>query len=119
MKVQRMDYLYRDAGNYKFRGSVFVGGRFDTSDLTKFLISSEYFIPRRVGLRSLSPVPATDQDHDLHEIEDIAPVEDPLPEAISGRVLLHRFKRAFYEGWFIDASELDGKRTFQGTSRLL
>ena len=50
-----VDYLYRDASNYKFRGSFIVDGDLDLEMLRPLLLDGAWFVPERVGLPALRP----------------------------------------------------------------
>lgn len=52
-----VEYMYRDASNYKEVGRFVLGGRFDVSMIEPFLSDRKFFIPERVGVKAL--VPAT------------------------------------------------------------
>jgi len=70
-----LEYLYRDASNYKQFGSVVLQGSISVKDIRPLLIDGEYFIPSQVGLPDLQhkfkeqefEYPTGD-DHAWHEI---------------------------------------------------
>lgn len=93
-------YMYRDGGNYKFRSSVIISGELPLGELEEHLLFGEYFIPEDIGLPDLSPSVKGDDDHDLHEFEEIIPLESGAP-LVSADVLLARIKSANYAGWFL------------------
>jgi len=63
-----LTYLYRDASNYKFFCSVILSGDIRLSELCNYLHEGDYFIPERVGLKSLVPVVTNEDDHIWHEL---------------------------------------------------
>lgn len=75
-----LEYLYRDASNFKQRGSVVVEGAIAVKDIRHLLIDGEYFVPSQVGLPDLQhkfreqgfDFPAED-DHTWHEIVSMRP----------------------------------------------
>jgi hypothetical protein len=97
---RRVSYLYRDAGNYKFRGSFVVDGSFHLDQIEPFLFDSAYFVPERVGLPALRPKLINDDDHQLHEFESVE-VYSGKQLGIPASEVLSRFKRAARSGWFI------------------
>jgi hypothetical protein len=70
-----LEYLYRDASNYKQHGSVVMQGALSLKDICHLLIDGEYFIPSQAGLPDLQhkfrdqgfEYPNED-DHTWHEI---------------------------------------------------
>lgn len=70
-----LEYLYRDASNYKQHGSVVLEGTISLKDIRHLLIEGEYFIPSQAGLPDLQhkfkeqgfEYP-TEDDHAWHEI---------------------------------------------------
>jgi hypothetical protein len=95
----KIEYLYRDAANYKFRGVILVSGRITFNKIEPLLFDQEYFIPSVVGINSLAPLHLTQDDHNLHEFAGFFEVE--ISECqVSAASLLRRFERAAKEGWF-------------------
>jgi len=99
VKAQRIVYLYRDAGNYKFRGEFLLVGDFKLADIANSLIDGEYFIPRKIGLPDLLPEIRNDEDHMLHEFESIEAVETRAP-AFVAQDFAARVRAANNAGWF-------------------
>lgn len=99
MEYSRLNYLYRDAGNYKFRDSVCIRGRLNMEFIEPYMIERVYFIPSKVGLSSLVPVQRNADDHQLHEIESIVP-DNQHDSPICASILIDRFRRASERGWF-------------------
>jgi hypothetical protein len=85
-ELVELEYLYRDAANFKFRGRAIVRGT-----LQPHLYESEFFFPELVGLRRLTPKSMTSDDHPWHELVDVQNVSsgESLMEA---RELISRFK---------------------------
>jgi hypothetical protein len=93
-------YLYRDAGNSKFRGSFVVRGRFEVEALRPYLFDREWFVPERVGLPALRPSETTKDDHWLHEFEQVTPYSGPQ-DGISASELTRRIREVGErDGWF-------------------
>ena len=94
-----LEYFYRDAGNYKFRGAIVVSGKLLLEQLKPFLFDQTYFIPRVVGMECLIPVHTTQDDHELHEIAGIRDIEIFRLETRADDLLI-RFQLAAKKGWF-------------------
>jgi len=97
--ILKIGYRYADAGNYKFRGELHVSGELKLEELRHYLIDSEFFIPERIGLRSLVPAIKNEDDHLLHTFEEVAKVE-PVPCECTAKELIDRIRLASQEGWF-------------------
>lgn len=94
-----IDYLYRDAGNYKFRGAIVVSGKVLLEQLKPFLFDQTYFIPDAVGIKRLIPTPMTQDDHELHEFVSFHEIDTDRFE-MRAEDLLIRFEFAAKKGWF-------------------
>jgi hypothetical protein len=94
-----VEYLYRDAGNYKYRAHFVVDQFIDLGKLKEFLFDEVYFVPDLVGLPSLVPCPRNSDDHILHEFVDILPIDD-LSVPRSAQKLIADFERNSNLGWF-------------------
>lgn len=80
------DYLYRDAGNFKARSCILLGGRLSQSqqdEIISRMDSSEFFVAEQIGipplyaaLWELSGGP-TDEDHGWHSFEGFRDIEHP------------------------------------------
>jgi hypothetical protein len=92
-----VNYLYRDAGNYKFRGSILVSGHLRMPDIQKYLISGAYFYPRIIGFDSLVPDDRNGDDHDFHEFESFESIDADTP--IDKSQLIARLRKAHDRGW--------------------
>jgi hypothetical protein len=103
----RINYMYRDAGNNKYRSSFVVRGEISIEELKPFLyrdhvtFEDQYvFVPSAVGLAHL----LTDKwdselDHDFHEVEEFETVDEEEVFCASDEILI-RFKAASSSGWF-------------------
>ena len=87
----RMDYLYRDAGNYKNWGEVVFANpnRVPAIDAEKLVVAElferQYFFAESVGLPDLHfPEHNLELDHCLHEFHAIAETEE-VPDDFQGR----------------------------------
>lgn len=73
--LTEVEYLYRDASNYKYWGTFLVRGIIQKSDLRNFLFDSEFFIPFRIGAPGLQPPQRKEDDHELHSFEGFKPLK--------------------------------------------
>lgn len=97
--ITNVQYLYRDYGNWKFWGEFNLKGSFDLNEARKFLFEEEKFIPREVGLPSLTPQKTNADDHWLHEIVETSPVFTPAETIMSADDFMNRLKSAHSNGW--------------------
>jgi hypothetical protein len=95
----KITYRYADAGNWKFWGEFHVRGEMSLNDLQPYLFEGEFFIPERIGLRSLVPEMKNEDDHLLHTFEELAAAE-PSPYECTANELVERVRLADEEGWF-------------------
>lgn len=91
-------YLYRDAANFKCRGSFAVKGPLALDDLYPHMIEKEFFIPELVGIPALTPDMWTEHDHEYHEIECIEPTE-PTFYAFTAEQLVERMRQQSAREW--------------------
>lgn len=92
--------MYRDYGNYKFYGSFVVTGEVSFSQIAKHLHNGKQFVPREVGVRSLTPKELNEDDHWLHELVSCCISEDQAAKPImSGKEFLARLKKCEKLGW--------------------
>jgi hypothetical protein len=98
-KTQKITYLYRDAGNYKFWGEFCVLGELTLDDLRPHLLDSEYFVPEKIAIPSLVPEAQNDDDHLLHEFHSVEPTEPALCP-FTGAELIEQLRVANSSGWF-------------------
>lgn len=96
-----VEYMYRDASNYKQFGSFALDGYLDLSLVKPFLWEGEFFIPERVGVKTLVPLEKTRDDHYLHTIESIREV-DVSEHLMPADTFVERIRRAADEGWFYE-----------------
>ncbi len=99
MMNTRLDYMYRDAGNYKYYNSIVLCGRLSLANLREYLHEHEFFIPCVVGLDDLHPIPTTADDHIWHEFVEIGNTDNPPTIDISSKTLLFRFHIAKELDW--------------------
>ena len=93
-------YLYRDAGNCKFRGRFVVRGDFYLRAVEPFLFDRQWFVPEQIGLPPLRPAVTNDDDHLLHEFEEVLPYRG-RERGTPALDLVNRIRRASVEGWFL------------------
>lgn len=105
--ILKIEYLYRDAGNYKQWNTAYTKGyltEYEIRELIESLDFGEYFIPEMVGLPevkfdSIDP----ELDHMWFELNknDIT-YEKPQDQrvAYTSKELLARFKEASRKGWY-------------------
>lgn len=113
-----VEYMYRDASNYKEFGSFVLDGDFEISAVQEFLSDAGFFIPERVGVKSLVPADKRIDDHYLHTLEATRKVDDPSA-LMSAELFIARVRRAADEGWFYEnlsgskrqAALAEGRRT--------
>ncbi len=113
-----VEYMYRDGLNYKQFGSFVLEGDFAISAVQECFSDGEFFIPERVGAKSLVPAVKTFDDHYLHTLEAASRVED-ISAVMSADLFIERIKRAAGEGWFYEklfgtrrqAALAEGRRT--------
>lgn len=96
-----VDYMYRDASNYKQFGHFVLDGPFDLEAVEPFMWDGEFFIPERVGVRTLVPAEKTRDDHYLHTIASTRVVE-ATDFLMPADTFVERFRQAAAEGWFYE-----------------
>ena len=94
----KLQYLYRDGGNYKFWGAILLDGPVDVAELEETLIDGLYFLPQEVGLNSLILAVRNSDDHEFHEIVSVTESESD-GVTISSEELMRRFILASSRGW--------------------
>jgi len=99
MKNTRITYLYRDPCNYKCWGEEVIKGILTKEELVPSLIEGEFFIPQDVGLPKLQPELLTEEDHDLHTIENLEETADRPTLELSSGELLKAFRAAKAKEW--------------------
>ena len=118
----RIEYLYRDASNYKQRHDVVLDGEIAESDIRHCLWEGEYFIPSLVGLPDLQEkfgrqgfaVP-TEDDHPWHEIESVHRTASAKTVNVPAKRFLQWLRKCREVGWeeyaLIAEVELHGPAT--------
>lgn len=106
----RVEYLYRDADNYKQFAWVVLGGEItpeERAHITAALNDGEFFIPSQVGLEDLQPhmplFPNPESDHVWHELDTdlgITLVDYPPTQNLD----VHEFTSKFTGEWNIPAA---------------
>lgn len=94
----RLNYLYRDAGNWKCAQYAILPGVM-TDDVFQELVSccedgQGLFIPEQVGLPLIRDWETTEDDHPYCELEDFELVNDGLTTGMTIGELLERFRKA-------------------------
>ena len=95
----QLEYLYRDAGNYKWFGEVVIVGTLELGDIEPYLYEHQFFIPSEVGLPDLQSEELTEDDHIWHEIVDIKETALEPTVKISAVELVEGFKAAHVVEW--------------------
>lgn len=67
----KLTYLYRDASNYKFFCSIVLKGTLSYEEVIPYLHEGDYFLPKKIGLKSLIPEQSNEDDHKWHELVSI------------------------------------------------
>jgi hypothetical protein len=97
-----IEYMYRDASNFKFHERVVVAGELTMDDLRPHLDEEEYFIPEDVGLSHCRPHHHTyseDDDHPWHELEGTEPTNSEPDGGLTAEELIRAFARAAEQEW--------------------
>lgn len=97
-----LEYLYRDASNYKQHGSVVMAGALSLKDIRHLLIDGEYFIPLQAGLPDLQhkfgeqgfEYP-TEDDHAWHEIVLLRPTSRKPTVSLRREEFLRRLQDSY------------------------
>ena len=95
----KLDYLYRDACNYKTFHEVIFKGDVEFSDIALFLKDKTFFIPSEVGLKDLQELPLSSDDHIWHEIESVSTTSEFPTIPINAHTLIGRFQCANENNW--------------------
>lgn len=104
MANSKIEYLYRDASNYKAypEEDVIVDGRLEWSDFEPVLHMGEMFIPSDVGLPELQSqlenYPNED-DHIWHQLLDLEETNDQSTVEITANEIRRRLDRIEETGW--------------------
>ena len=106
-----IEYLYRDASNYKKWNRVVIRGELSSEQLERIeaCLDGDYFVPRSVGLPEHRITDyRTDDDHCWFEWEvcDVAELTEELPTIdMSAEELVRRFEQVSHwdeTGWMND-----------------
>ncbi|MCK5133782.1 MAG: hypothetical protein KAR40_16735 [Candidatus Sabulitectum sp.] len=95
----KITYKYRDANNYKVWGEEVIEGTLTLNQLTPCLIDTEFFIPKDIGLPDLQPYPRTEDDHDLHTIEELEETRESPTISLNAETLINNFPKARVGEW--------------------
>ena len=94
-----INYMYRDAGNYKFYGDFCLSGILTMKEIEPYLINGEYFVPTEIGLPSLVPEKMNSDDHLLHEFVSFS-YSISTGHIMSKAEFIRLVKNAHTTGWF-------------------
>lgn len=95
----KIEYMYRDASNWKQYDECIVSGSMTESEITPFLHDGEFFIPGELGLKNLCPDVFGEDDHVWHEICSVEPTEEPATVPFDTKELLRRLRKAASVDW--------------------
>lgn len=95
-----LEYMYGDAGNYKWADTVVVAGALSKKRLTPYLRDHQFLIPSKVGLADLQPNPWTEDNHIWREICIIENTLEPPSVNFDTTELLLRFQIANENEWY-------------------
>lgn len=104
----RIDYQYRDGGNYGRSGSWTMNGSGDLASLEPHLTSDGFFVPEAVGLPMLSPGHGKwedDIDHSFHTIDSVTVVDGPVDDGRDFAELVEAFRSADWDRAAVDHAE--------------
>ncbi len=100
MENTRVEYLYRDASNYKKHNEVVVSGACSKEDIDYVMGEVTDFIPEQLGLPLLRPDDnITEDDHCYAELISIEETDEPATISMTWEELLSAFKEAIDGGW--------------------
>ena len=102
-----LEYLYRDASNYKQHGSVVLQGRISLKGIRPLLINGEYFIPSQAGLpdlqykfKSQGFAYLTEDDHAWHEIISMRPTTKQPTVPLHRKEFMSRLQKSYQASCF-------------------
>ena len=95
----KIEYLYRDYGNWKFWGEFYLAGNVTFDQIKNLLFDGLWFVPEGIGIESLRPEISSRDDHWLHEIHavSLAPRANPL---MTAEDFVGRLRWAQHKGWW-------------------
>jgi hypothetical protein len=99
MKNTKIEYMYRDASNYKFYGEFIVYSKLSLTDIQPYLFDAEFFVPHKVDLQHLLNLPINDDDHYLHSFVSFNDTTNSQVICTAGE-MIRKFKDAYETGWF-------------------
>ena len=95
----KLEYMYRDAENYKTYEDCILEGELSIKDLAPYLFLGDFFVPSEVGLKDLQEQPLHVYDHIWHEIIDVDSVEQIPTVPISAKCFIKMFQEASKNDW--------------------
>lgn len=95
----KIEYLYRDASNWKQYDECIVSGSILLREIEPFLHCGQFFIPGELGLRNLFPIPFGNDDHVWHEICSVEPTKEPPTVSLDAAELRDRLQTAAKNEW--------------------
>lgn len=112
-----LDYMYRDANNFKQFRSCVLSGRISRDGVLNILTNLFYyklFIPSQVGLADLQGLlgtPWTEDDLAMHELQSIKYTSEPatkdeLQNPVAAATVVDRWPTGGEDGWDIDTAEM-------------
>ena len=97
-KNTALAYMYRDASNYKWSHTIVLEGTIRRENIQNYLIDGEFFLPRDIGLKCLTPYPRTEDDHDWHTIRSFTATTKPA-DFCSADDFINRFRHQYEKSW--------------------
>ena len=98
----KLEYRYRDAGNWKRFGEVVFSGVLSVSEIAPYLHDGEFFIPGELKMENLFPLPFGEEDYPWHEIVSLLPTDAPPTVRFNADELRERFRQADEDDWHED-----------------
>jgi len=102
----KINYLYRDASNYKQWNEAVVKGTFTEEEKEEISACTDglLFLPQQVGLHFTQFDEVTEDDHPWAELDEFEEVDEEPTMEENGKVLtaaelLANFRKAKKEGW--------------------
>lgn len=100
----QIDYLYRDASNYKQHNSCIIAGEISDSQIETImecLSEGEYFIPEQVGLPAKRFGELSEDDHCWMELDEYSFEHTKKKPTAKMNVnqLVENFQNAKHDGW--------------------
>lgn len=95
----RIDYMYRDADNYKTFSYEIIAGELELGQIRPFLYEQEFFIPSQVGLPDLQGSIWTNADHVWHTIEGLFITVEQPTVSLDAKQLLRSMRKMNSEEW--------------------